>query len=102
MAAAAAVKEGLWIRKLLADLDLGIGTISILADNQSAIKLLRNPISSVRSKHIDVMHHFARERVQRQEVAFYYTQTANMLADMLTKPVSESKHRLCCTGMGLM
>jgi hypothetical protein len=101
MAAAAAVKEGLWIRKLLADLDLSIGTITIMADNQSAIKLLRNPISSVRSKHIDVMHHFARERVQRNEVAFCYTPTSNMLADMLTKPVNEAKHLLCCRGMGL-
>lgn len=102
MAAAAAVKEGLWLRKLLASLNLGIGTVTIMADNQSAIKLLKNPISSVRSKHIDVMHHFARERVQRQEVAFRYTQTANMLADMLTKPVSESKHRFCCIGIGLI
>ena len=101
MAAAAAVKEGLWIRKLLADLDLNIGTVNIMADNQSAIKLLRNPISSVRSKHIDVMHHFARERVQRNEVAFRYTPTSNMLADMLTKPVNEAKHLLCCRGMGL-
>jgi hypothetical protein len=102
MAAAAAVKEGLWIRKLMTDLDLSIDTITILADNQSAIKLLRNPISSVRSKHIDVMHHFARERVQRNEVAFRYTPTSSMLADMLTKPVTESKHMLCCKGMGLI
>jgi len=43
MAAAAAVKEGLWLRKLLADLDIPTGTINIMADNQSAIKLLRNP-----------------------------------------------------------
>ena len=72
-----------------------------MADNQSAIKLLRNPISTVRSKHIDVMHHCARERVQRNEVAFRYTPTSNMLADMLTKPVNEAKHLLCCRGMGL-
>mgnify|MGYP001809905741 FL=1 len=102
MAAAAAVKEGLWLRKLMCDLDMDNGTIKIMADNQSAIKLLRNPISSVRSKHIDVMHHFARERVQRNEVAFHYITTNDMLADMLTKPVSEAKHKLCCKGMGLI
>ena len=101
MAAAAAVKEGLWLRKLLNDLDLKIGTVTIMADNQAAIKLLKNPISSVRSKHIDVMHHFARERVQRNEVEFKYTTTSSMLADMLTKPVGEAKHLVCCKGMGL-
>jgi ribonuclease HI len=40
MAAASAVKEGLWLRQLLSDLDLQPGPVSILADNQSAIKRL--------------------------------------------------------------
>jgi hypothetical protein len=44
MAAAAAVKEGLWLRKLLLDLGFDMGAVSIMADNQSAIKLLRNPV----------------------------------------------------------
>ena len=101
MAAAAAVKEGLWLRKLLADLDIPTGTISIMADNQSAIKLLRNPISSIRSKHIDVVHHFARERVMRKEVAFHYVKTQDMVADVLTKAVPEVTHKRCCDGMGL-
>ena len=101
MAAAAAVKEGLWLRKLLADLDIPTGTISIMADNQSAIKLLRNPISSIRSKHIDVVHHFAQERVMRKEVAFHYVKTQDMVADVLTKAVPEVTHKRCCDGMGL-
>ena len=101
MAAAAAVKEGLWLRKLQADLDIPTGTISIMADNQSATKLLRNPISSIRSKHIDVVHHFARERVMRKEVAFHYVKTQDMVADVLTKAVPEVTHKRCCDGMGL-
>eukprot|EP00877_Chromochloris_zofingiensis_P008872 jgi/Chrzof1/4238/Cz14g04120.t1 len=70
MAAAAAVKEALWLRTLLSELQLDIDNITIMADNQSAIKLLRNPISSMRTKHIDVAYHFARERVVRKEVVF--------------------------------
>ena len=66
MAAAQAVKEALWMRKLMLDLNLSGGTISIKADNQSAIKLLKNPLTSMRSKHIDVIYHFARECVSRQ------------------------------------
>jgi hypothetical protein len=102
MAAAHAVKEALWLRKLLQDVRIPIGTVTIKADNQSAIKLLKNPISSVRSKHIDVIYHFARERVARKEVAFTYIKTDDMIADMLTKPVPETKHRFCRTGMGIM
>ena len=77
------------------------GVISIMADKQSAIKLLRNPIACVRSKHIDIIHHFARERVLRKEVAFHYCSTDQMLADVLTKALPVAKHQLCCRGMGL-
>ena len=101
MAAAAAVKEGLWLRKLLQDLNISSTEIIIMADNQSAIKLLRNPISSVRSKHIDVMHHFARERVLRKEVAFKYISTDKMVADIFTKALPGNKHKVCCLGMGV-
>ena len=82
-------------------MDIGGGEMIIMADNQSAIKLLRNPISSVRSKHIDVIHHFARERVLRKEVSFKYIATDKMLADIFTKPLPGSKHLFCCKGMGV-
>jgi ribonuclease HI len=102
MAAAQAVKEALWLRNLLVDLDLDGGTVKIFADNQSAIKLLKNPVLSMRSKHIDVVYHFARERVARKEVKFEYVKTEHMLADMLTKPVPKAKHTYCCTGIGVV
>jgi hypothetical protein len=101
MAAAHTVKEALWLRKLLYDFKLDAGTILIRADNQSAIKLLKNPISSVRSKHIDVIYHFARERVARKEVAFQYVRTEHMIADALTKALPEAKHAYCRAGMGV-
>jgi hypothetical protein len=104
MAAAAAVKEGLWLRKLATDLEMldGAAAIDIMADNQSAIKLLRNPISSLRSKHIDVVHHFARERVLRKEVTFTYTATNTMVADILTKALTGDKFIYCVKRMGLL
>ncbi len=101
MAAAFAVKEALWVRTLMGDLALDIGTVKIMADNQSAIKLLKNPIASMRSKHIDVVYHFAREKVARKEVVFEYVRTEHMLADMLTKPVPRSKLEYCCLNVGL-
>jgi hypothetical protein len=102
MAAAQAVKEGLWLRKLMNDLRWHTGVVSIHSDNQGTLKLLKHPISSVRSKHIDVMHHFARERVARKEVAFEYCATDKMIADCLTKPLSEKQFSMCCVGMGVV
>lgn len=58
-------------------------------------------MSSNRSKHIDVVYHFARERVARRELEYSYISTHDMLADMFTKPVPGSKLQLCCEGMGI-
>jgi hypothetical protein len=102
ISAASAVKESLWLKQLLADLDMRQGPVSIMADNQSAIKLLKNPVSSMRSKHIDVAHHFARERVARQEVAFVFVATDEQIADIMTKALPKYKHVYCCDGMGMV
>lgn len=102
MAAAAAVKEALWVRTLLSDLGMsGEGAVQMYCDNQGAVQLLKHPIASQRSKHIDVMHHFARERVARGEVAFSYCSTGENAADILTKPLPEVKHMFCCMHMGM-
>ena len=101
MAAAYAIKEGLWLRTLLYDLGMKLDTITINADNQGAIKLLKNPVFSMRSKHIDVIYHFARERVTRKDVSFKYIPTTKMVADALTKPLPATKLEFCRTAMGI-
>lgn len=101
MAAAHAVKEALWLRTLMADFGRHVQTVSILCDNQGAIKLLKHPIASIRSKHIDVIYHFARERVARKEVVFQYCATEQNVADVFTKPLPQSKFEFCRKGLGL-
>ena len=102
MAAAHAIKEALWLRKLFADLRVPVDAIDLRSDNQAAIALLKNPIASNRSKHIDVLHHFARERVIRGEVCITYCSTHQQLADCLTKPVGEAKFLVCLSGWGML
>jgi hypothetical protein len=102
MAAAYAIKEALWLRTLLSNLGMEIHTVHIKADNQSAIKLLKNPVFTMRSKHIDVIHHFARERVTRKDVNFDYVSTDKMVADALTKPLPLSKLEFCRQAMGII
>ena len=104
MAAAHAVKEALWLKKLMGDLCISscAEPVMIYCDNQAAISLLKHPISSQRSKHIDVLHHFARERVARGEVTFNYCSTDRMFADFLTKAVPEQKFAQCMKGLGMI
>jgi hypothetical protein len=101
MAAAAAIKEALWMRKLLADLSKPVGSVEVMGDNMGMLSALRNPVQSVRTKHIDVAHHFARERVARKEVTLTYVPTERMVADALTKALSPQKFEFCRMGMGM-
>jgi hypothetical protein len=72
MANTQATKEAIWITKLM--MDLGYmeekKMMVIRCDNQGAISLTKNPTHHARTKHIDVQHHFVRERVENVEVRF--------------------------------
>ena len=101
MASAQAIKEAIRLKKLMWAFGVQTGAIKIYSDNQGAIKLLKHPIASVKSKHIDVVHPFAKERVSRKEVVFEYCSTDVMGADCFIKALPPGKFSLCCAGMGV-
>jgi hypothetical protein len=101
-AAAGAAREALCMRKILVDLGVAEGVPRIRSDSQSAIALVRNPVVSQRSKHIDVVHHFVRERSDRGEIVLEYCSTKGMVADSLTKVVGQKKFVWCRERMGLL
>ncbi|XP_050546151.1 uncharacterized protein LOC126908280 [Daktulosphaira vitifoliae] len=63
MALSQAVQELTWLTLLTSDLLETQGETPVLyADNQSAIKLVKNPEFHKRTKHIDVRYHYIREK----------------------------------------
>jgi len=88
MASSNATKEAIWLRTLLEELEYPqVAATIIHADNQGCIALAHNPVNHSRAKHIDIKHHFIRERVERGEVELKYISTKDMLADIFTKQV---------------
>ena len=68
--------------------DLGEQTdapTTIDEDNQGAIELARNAKYHNRTKHIDICHHFVREKVVSNEIRVIYCRTQDMVADIMTK-----------------
>jgi len=88
MALRQATKEAIWIRFLLSEiLDRQykmLPSITIFADNQGCFALAHNLEYHARTKHIDIQHHFVREKVEGGEVSLEYTPTGLMVADCLT------------------
>ncbi len=103
-AASMAAREALQQRKAFEDLSMGLGDapVVIKCDNQGAISQIKNPLGSVRTKHIDVIHHFVRDRVERGEVVMEYCPTKLMVADILTKALGDEAYRACRAGLGLV
>jgi hypothetical protein len=86
MAAANATKEAIWLRVLLEDMGFPqIQATTLHADNMSCIALSRGTVTHSRAKHIDIRHHFIRERIANSEINLQHVSTRDMLADILTK-----------------
>src|SRR6266481_391516 len=87
VAGALACCEGLWAYQLLMTLGSDTEIPLIFIDNTSAIRLAKNPELNQRTKHIDIKHHFLREKVQAGQVRVEYLSTEDQPADLLTKPL---------------
>lgn len=57
-------------------------------DNQGAIKLAKNPVFHAWTEHIEVHHHFVRERVLEGEINLRYIHTDEQKTDILTKALA--------------
>ena len=101
-AAGAGAREALWLRKLLPELGFSIvGPVKIYGDNEAALNLTRNQMTTPRSKHIDIVHHFSRERVESKEIVFEYVPSAENTADILTKPLPRDNMLKHVEGLGM-
>lgn len=60
-------------------------------DNESAIKLSKNPELHKRSKHIDIRYHYIREVYERGEFILNHIMSKEMIADIFTKALVKQK-----------
>lgn len=86
------VKECIWLRRLLIDFnEEQTGPTVIYEDNQSCLKLIESEKPNKRTKHIDTKFKFIRDYVLKNIIKCEYCPTAEMIADILTKPLEANK-----------
>ncbi|GBE86914.1 hypothetical protein SCP_1001580 [Sparassis crispa] len=102
IAAVEAGKEILWMRNLLTELGYTMSKASTLyMDNQSAISVSKNSEHHGRMKHLDLRFFWLQDTVEAGQIAPVYISTAEMIADILTKPFLAAKIIYCREMMGL-
>ena len=101
VAGAMAAKEAIWLRRLLGALTGTTKAVQMKCDNQGALALMQNAVSSPRTKHIDISHHFIREKVAEKQIIMKHVPTGKMAADALTKPLAVPAFTTGIAAMGL-
>jgi hypothetical protein len=81
------------MRQTLQDYGYTMNHISLLCDNESAIKIAYNPCEYFRTRHIDIWHHFLRDHVIKGDIIISHVENNDQLADIFTKPLDEKRFR---------
>ena len=94
-------KQMIWLKNFLNQLRKEQDNASMFSDSQSAISLVKNPVSHSRCKHIQLIYHFIRELINDGDLSLLKILGSVNPADMLTKVVTTDKLRLCIASVSL-
>ena len=73
IAAIACACQAIWLRRILEELQfMQVEATTVFCDNNSIIKLSRNPVLHERSKHIDVKYYFLRDLNNVETIKLVY------------------------------
>jgi hypothetical protein len=79
----------LYLKQSLMDYNIKLGSVPLLCDNESAVKIAKNLVLHSRTKHIDIRHHFLCEKEANGDIAHQNVRSEEQLADIFTKPLNE-------------
>jgi hypothetical protein len=100
---ASAASETVWLISLFNEQRLFINaSLALLCDNLGAINLSFNPIQHSRMKHIQIDLHFIRDLVSKKILNVHHVNTADQLANLLTKPLSQQRLDSLGNNIGLV
>jgi hypothetical protein len=79
----------IWMREMLIAQGYTLPPTKVHQDNQGVLSIMREGRSPKhRTKHLNIRHFFARDRVSSGDIALCYCPTREMVADVLTKAVN--------------
>ncbi|GJV02369.1 putative ribonuclease H-like domain-containing protein, partial [Tanacetum coccineum] len=85
VAASSCCGQVLWIQNQLLDYGYNFMNTEIFIDNESTICIVKNPVFHLKTKHIEIRHHFIRDSNEKKLIQMIKIHTDHNVADLLTK-----------------
>nr|GEW06192.1 ribonuclease H-like domain-containing protein [Tanacetum cinerariifolium] len=103
IALALVTSEVIWILKILKDRIIdNLLPIDLHCDSNPAIKIASNLVFHERTKHLEIDSHFVREKILSGVVKTVKVDTANQIADILTKGLDTVQHQFLVKKLGII
>jgi hypothetical protein len=81
-----AAAEAMWLREILAEMDVPqLGPTRLYEDNSGCVRLTQNHAKLTKTKHVAVKYFFTRQQVEKKIVTIIQCGTKDQLADIFTK-----------------
>ncbi|GJS25008.1 putative ribonuclease H-like domain-containing protein [Tanacetum coccineum] len=90
----------LWLQNQLLDFGYNFMQTKIHVDNESAIYVIKNPIYHLKTKHIEIRHHFIRDSYEKRLIKMVKIHTYNNVADLLTKAFDVTRFQFLIASIG--
>ena len=102
VAAASCCAQVLWLQNQLLDYGYNFMNTIIYIDNSSTICIIKNPINHLKTKHIEIRHHFIRDCYEKRLIQVVKIHTDDNLADLLTKGLDLGIFHYLVAGIGIL
>ncbi|XP_060169347.1 uncharacterized mitochondrial protein AtMg00810-like [Lycium barbarum] len=91
-ALASITAEITWIAYILRDIGVYLKLApTLFCDKISALYMTVNPILHARTKHVEMVYHFVREKVARGQLVTHFVRSKDQLADIHTKALTKQE-----------
>ncbi|KAK3036184.1 hypothetical protein RJ639_030254 [Escallonia herrerae] len=102
-ALARGICEGIWLRRLLSVLKIiKSWPMKLYCDNKAAVNIAQNPVHNDRTKHVEVDHHFIKEKIDDGSVYLMHVPTREQTADVLTKSLHKPSFENLVSKLGMV
>ncbi|GKC20158.1 hypothetical protein Tco_1022308 [Tanacetum coccineum] len=85
VAASSCCGQVFWIQNQLLDYGYNFMHTKIYIDNESTICIVKNPVFHLKTKHIEIRHHFIKDSSEKKLIQMIKIHTDKNVADLLTK-----------------